>query len=307
MMISTRSLSPISRQWKAKAVERIDLRGFQAMQNQIHLGEQIRKRLRLAAKDALGLKNLPILDGLALLLQVLERLDEEAAGAAGRIENHFAELGIDDLDHEADDGARSVKLTGVAGGVAHLLEHGFVEMTEGVDLVAAGEMDAVDFVDHVAEQITVDHPVDGALEDGGDHVAPVTAVGALQAAEIGEEACALWCRRGGWLLRCSRTRSARRRLFRLASQPNRASGKASSRAGRKRLPLILASSSRICSMSSRNFRNITQVSIGSRSRSPLSPLSFRMMSRHDFTIEESRWAVVNGWEFLDLIPRAITS
>ena len=30
------------------------------------------------------LQHLPVLDGLALLLQVLERLDQEAAGAAGR-------------------------------------------------------------------------------------------------------------------------------------------------------------------------------------------------------------------------------
>src|SRR5438445_13855620 len=74
-----------------------------------------------------------------------------------------------------------------------------------------------------------------------------------------------------------------------------------SRAARKRLPLILASSSRICSMSSRNLRNITQVSIGRRSRSPLSPLSFRMMSRQALTMEERRWAVVKGWEDFDLM------
>ena len=173
---------------KAKAVQRIDLRRFQAVQNQVHLGQQIRKRLRLAAEDALGLENLSVLNRLALLLQMLERLDEKAAGAAGRIENHFAELRIDDFDHEADDGTRGVELAGVAGGVAHLFEHGLVEMAEGVDLVAAGEVDVVDFVDHVAEQIAVDHAVDRAFEDGGDDVAPVAAVGALQAAQIGEQA-----------------------------------------------------------------------------------------------------------------------
>ena len=97
-------------------------------------------------------------------------------------------LGIDDFDHEADDGARRVELAGIAGGVAHLFEHGLVEMAEGVDLVAAGEVDVVDLVDHVAQQIAVDHPVDRAFEDRGDHVAPVAAVGALQAAQIGEEA-----------------------------------------------------------------------------------------------------------------------
>src|ERR1700690_992037 len=48
-------------------------------------------------------------------------------------------------------------------------------------------------------------------------------------------------------------------------------------------------------MSSRNFRNMIQVSIGNRSRAPLSPLSLRMMSRADFRSAPRDWAVV-GWE-----------
>src|SRR5438445_3120789 len=62
-------------------------------------------------------------------------------------------------------------------------------------------------------------------------------------------------------------------------------------AGRKRLPESLASSARTLSISSRNLRNMIQVSIGRRSRSPLRPLSLRMMSRQDLTIEASCWAV----------------
>ena len=46
-----------------------------------------------------------------------------------------------------------------------------------------------------------------------------------------------------------------------------------------------------CSMSSRNFRNMIQVSIGRRSRSPLRPLSLRMMSRQDLIRLPSCWAV----------------
>ena len=135
-----------------------------------------------------ALQHLPVLDRLALLLQVLERLDQKAAGAAGRVEDRLAELWDSiDFDHEADDGARRVELAGVAGGIAHLLEHRLVEMAESVDLVAAGEMDVVDLVDHVAQQVAVDHPVDRALKHGRDHVAPVAAVGALQAAQVGEQ------------------------------------------------------------------------------------------------------------------------
>src|SRR6266699_3242635 len=62
-------------------------------------------------------------------------------------------------------------------------------------------------------------------------------------------------------------------------------------AGRKRLPESLASSARTLSISSRNLRNMIQVSIGRRSRSPLRPLSLRMMSRLDLTMEASCCAV----------------
>ena len=121
----------------------------------------------------------------------VERFDQEAAGAAGRIEHGFAELGIGDRDHEAHDGARRIELAGIARGVAHLAEHGFVESAERVQLVAGGEMDAVDLVDHIAQQVAVDHAVMRAFENGGDHIAPVVAVGALQAAQIGEQTRAL--------------------------------------------------------------------------------------------------------------------
>ena len=164
-MISTRSLSPISRSGKRSAVQRIDLRRFQSVQNQIHLGQQIRKRLGLAAEDALSLKNLPLFDRLALLLQVFERLEEKTAGAARRVEYHFTELWINDFNNEADDGARRVELAGIAGGVAHLLEHRLVKMAKGVDLVAAGEVNIADLIDHVAQQVAVDHPVDRAFEN----------------------------------------------------------------------------------------------------------------------------------------------
>jgi hypothetical protein len=119
---------------------------------------------------------------------MFERLDEKAAGAAGRVEDHFAKSGIHHFNDKADDCARRVELAGVSGSVAHLLEHRLVKMAERVNLFATGEMNVADFVDHVAQQITVDHPVDRAFEHRGDNIAPVTAVGALQAAKIGEQA-----------------------------------------------------------------------------------------------------------------------
>src|SRR5262249_39768431 len=54
------------------------------------------------------------------------------------------------------------------------------------------------------------------------------------------------------------------------------------------------SSSRCCSRSSRNFRNMIQVRSGRRSRSPFRPLSLRMISRADFRRLPSIWEVVIG-------------
>ena len=59
-------------QRKTQAVQRIDLRRFESVQNEIHLSQQIRQRLGFAAKNALSLKNVPILDGLALFFKMLK-------------------------------------------------------------------------------------------------------------------------------------------------------------------------------------------------------------------------------------------
>ena len=90
-MMSTRSLSPISLSCEAQAVAGVDLRGLQAVQQQVHLAEQIGQRLGLAAEEAALLQRSPVFDRLALLLQVVICLDQEAAGAAGGVEDGFAE------------------------------------------------------------------------------------------------------------------------------------------------------------------------------------------------------------------------
>ena len=149
--------------------------------------EQIGKRFGFVTEEALGLEHLMVFSSLALFLQMIERCDQKSAGAAGRVEEGFAEARIGDGDHETDDGARGVELAGVTGGVAHFFEHGLIEMAEGVDFVGRGEMDAVHFVDDVTQEVTADHAVDGAFEDGGDDVAAVAAVRTLQATQVGEK------------------------------------------------------------------------------------------------------------------------
>ena len=61
-------------------------------------------------------------------------------------------------------------------------------MPQGVHLFGGVEVDAVYLVDHVPKQVAVDHPVLHAAKHGGNHVAAVATVYALQAPQVGKEA-----------------------------------------------------------------------------------------------------------------------
>ena len=81
---------------------------------------------------------------------MLDGAGEEAAGAAGRVEDRLAELGVDHVDHELGDGARRVELAGVAGAL-QVLEDLLVDVAEEVAVVGAVEVDLVDLVDHLPD------------------------------------------------------------------------------------------------------------------------------------------------------------
>jgi len=78
-------------EWKTQAVFRIDLRRFETVQEQVHLAEEVGKRFGLAAEYGLFLKHPPVLHGLDLFAQVVERLHQETAGAASRVKDRLAE------------------------------------------------------------------------------------------------------------------------------------------------------------------------------------------------------------------------
>ena len=61
-------------------------------------------------------------------LQEVVRLAQEAGGAAGAVVDAFADLGVDDADHGADERTGRVVFAAVAAGVAHVADFGFVEM-----------------------------------------------------------------------------------------------------------------------------------------------------------------------------------
>jgi hypothetical protein len=117
--------------------------------------------------------------------EVVVGFHQKAAGAAGRVEHGFAQARVADLHHEAHHRARGVELAGIARRVAHLAQHRFVQVREGVDFFAGAEVDAVDLVDDVAQQVAADHAVLHALEDVGDDLALAAFFAAGQAAQIG--------------------------------------------------------------------------------------------------------------------------
>ena len=91
-------------------------------------------------------------------------MGEEAAGAAGRVEDGLAELRVDHLDGELGRCAWRVELAGVAGAL-EVLEDLFVDVAEQVAGRRLVEVDVgVELVDHLAEQGAVLHVVEGVLE-----------------------------------------------------------------------------------------------------------------------------------------------
>ena len=79
---------------ETERIARINLRRVEAVQQQVHLAKQIRQRLGFAAEQGFLLQDAAVGHGLDLLGQVVERLDQKAARAAGRVEHRFAEARI---------------------------------------------------------------------------------------------------------------------------------------------------------------------------------------------------------------------
>ena len=94
MMISTRSRSPISRSGKRRLFSGSIFGDSRPCKSRFICASRYGSDLASPPKMLCVLKNLSVLDRLALLLQVLVRLDQKSAGAAGRIEDHFAESGV---------------------------------------------------------------------------------------------------------------------------------------------------------------------------------------------------------------------
>ncbi len=104
----------------------------------------------------------------------------------------LAQLRVGHRHHELDHGPRRVELAAVAGRIAHLLEHAFIQRAQRMDIVRGREVDLVDPVDHLAQHVAADHAVNASLRRRGrSHPAGHRAVVAAQVLEIFEQSLAL--------------------------------------------------------------------------------------------------------------------
>ena len=102
-----------------------------------------------------------------LFTQMLDSADEEAAGAAGGVEQRFAQARIDLLDDELRDRARGVELTRVAGRLK-IFKQFLINVAKHMAVIRGVEVDAVNLVDNLPHQGAVLHVVVGVFKGGAN-------------------------------------------------------------------------------------------------------------------------------------------
>ena len=134
-----------------------------------HVGdaEHVGKLLFLDSLEGL-LHGQLVFDALNVALaHVADGAGEKAAGAAGGIEQAFAGMGIDAVDHEGCDRARRVVLARVAGAL-QVVQNLFIDVAEVLALGQVVEVDLIDLVDYLAQELAGLHVVVGVLKDAAN-------------------------------------------------------------------------------------------------------------------------------------------
>jgi hypothetical protein len=107
---------------------------------------------------------------------VAQRTRQEAAGAAGGIEQDFAGARVDPVHHEGGDGARGVILARIAGRL-QVIQDLLVDVAEVLALGQIVEIDGVDLVHDLPHELAGLHVVVCVLENVFDHAAAVARLG----------------------------------------------------------------------------------------------------------------------------------
>ena len=133
-----------------------DVRPVDAVQDEVGKRDRVDEVRLLATEERVLAQGAQVLRGCIrpeAVAHVLERLREEAPGAATRVIDGLADLRVDGADHRPDDLARGEELAAVVVLLAHLEQQAFVGLAEGeqVGLVDGFEVDLVDAIEDVEE------------------------------------------------------------------------------------------------------------------------------------------------------------
>ena len=105
-----------------------------------------------------------------MVAHVADGAGEEAASAAGGVEENFAGVWVDAVGHEGGDGAGRVVLARVSGAL-EIVQDLLVDVAEVLAFGEVVEVDAVDLVDDLAHELAGLHIVVGVFEDIPDDAA----------------------------------------------------------------------------------------------------------------------------------------
>ena len=148
-------------------------RVLDAVQQHVRDGEHVGKRLLLHGAERCLHPGLVLGPLHVALAHVADGAGEEAAGAAGRVEQRLAGFRVDHPRHEGGHGARRVVLARVAGRL-QVIQDLLVDVAEVLAFGQVVEVDTVDLVDDLPHQLAGLHVVVGILE----HVAHDVGAGA---------------------------------------------------------------------------------------------------------------------------------
>jgi len=177
---------------KLQRVGQFQVGSLDAVQDHVHGAQQVGKRLDFDAVEGVALKFVKLLAAeVGAFTDIVGGLTKETRRAETWVVNPVACLGLDHLDHGADDVPLCVELARVSGGVGgHALEEIFINLREHDDIGFIGEMQFVDLLNDFGEgsapSAVVAHVVKNASETLGQQVISQSLLG-VGAGELGPE------------------------------------------------------------------------------------------------------------------------
>ena len=130
-----------------------DIGGGDPVQDHVHDGDDIGERLLFLPVEGFGLERVKIGRRNVGGQHVGVSLNQEARRTTGPVINRLPDLGVNDLEHGADQRTRCVILAAIPPCVAHAFDTGFIEVGQFVLGLLRVELKPVHDLQHVAQRI----------------------------------------------------------------------------------------------------------------------------------------------------------